>query len=82
MIRTVDVNLGGRAHPDVTALELNGTAVPIADDRSWTVTISVGAEQVLALTTYRKGRRSTRLIHVSGLTRSATDPTPVPAGVA
>lgn len=40
-ISGLTIRLGGHVAADITRLEVNGTAVTIADDRSWTEDITV-----------------------------------------
>lgn len=67
-ITTVVVRLAGRAADDITAIEVDGAAVTLASDKTWSadVTVPVGATPTMVAVTASGPRRTeTRLVAVS-----------------
>lgn len=67
-ITTVVVRLAGRAAADITAIEVDGAAVALAADKSWSTDITVptgSTPAMIAVTASGPTRSETRLVAVS-----------------
>jgi len=67
-ITTVVVRLAGQAASDITAIEIDGTAVTLASDKTWgaDITVPVGSTPTMvAVTATGPLRTETRLVAVS-----------------
>lgn len=71
-ITTVVVRLAGQAAADITSIEIDGVAITLAGDRTWSadITVPVGATPTMvAVTASGPTRTETRLVAVrEGLT--------------
>lgn len=65
-ITTVTVTLHGRAASDITTVEVDGSAVTIAPDRTWSTSIDVpgSGDRTVTITATGPGRIETRLVEV------------------
>ncbi|MBA2481199.1 MAG: hypothetical protein H0V44_11100 [Planctomycetes bacterium] len=60
-ISTISIRIAGRAAADITALEVDGVAVPIAADRSWSISLPAGPDaRIVAMTATGPTRVITR----------------------
>ncbi len=71
-VTSVSVRLAGHAAADIVSLEVDGVAVAIAGDRSWSIAIDVPAlKKVVAITAIGPTRVVTRALTVQRVAAGA-----------
>lgn len=64
-ITTITVELRGRVAPDITSIEVDGSPIIIAADRSWSHSLAVPlSTSSVAITAIAPTRTETRLVEV------------------